>query len=269
MKLNMASALAAAILAALFVGFYLYRDHGPGGPRGLLDDSELLRMASPGALSAGHAFLEHQCSACHTPVVGVETSACVVCHANNAELLGRQPTSFHADVDTCVPCHLEHDGPGVLTRPMDHAALVEIGIEQLSSAPGPDDEGALLAARVRRWLVDMDVSSESAGAGSAWQVLECTTCHGNDDRHFGLFGSSCSDCHTDQTWSLPRFRHPSQTSRDCSQCHQAPPSHYMGHFRMISQRVADRGDARVDQCYQCHQTTTWIDIQRVGTYQHH
>jgi hypothetical protein len=56
---------------------------------------------------------------------------------------------------------------------------------------------------------------------------------------------------------------------DCAQCHQAPPSHYMEHFRMISVMVAGQPHARVEQCFLCHQTTAWNDIKNVGWYKHH
>jgi len=43
----------------------------------------------------------------------------------------------------------------------------------------------------------------------------------------------------------------------------------MGHFKMISARVADKPHARVEQCGKCHQTNSWNDIKRVGWYDHH
>jgi hypothetical protein len=70
-------------------------------------------------------------------------------------------------------------------------------------------------------------------------------------------------------WAIPEFRHPSPRSTDCAQCHQAPPSHYMEHFHMVSMKVAGKPHARVDQCYQCHQTTAWNDVKGVGWYKHH
>ncbi|HAW32108.1 MAG TPA: hypothetical protein DCY03_29055, partial [Planctomycetaceae bacterium] len=100
-------------------------------------------------------------------------------------------------------------------------------------------------------------------------ALNCATCHSNDDRHFQLFGQDCAQCHSTDKWMIAEFRHPSPNSMDCAQCHQAPPSHYMMHFKMISARVAGRPHARVDQCFQCHQTTSWNDILGSGWYKHH
>lgn len=43
----------------------------------------------------------------------------------------------------------------------------------------------------------------------------------------------------------------------------------MGHFAMVSRRVAGQPDATVEDCYVCHQTTVWNDIKVVGLYKHH
>ena len=75
-------------------------------------------------------------------------------------------------------------------------------------------------------------------------MLNCATCHANDDRHFKLFGQDCAQCHATDRWTIPEFQHPSPSSTDCAQCHQAPPSHYMMHFKMISARVAGKPHAR-------------------------
>ena len=43
----------------------------------------------------------------------------------------------------------------------------------------------------------------------------------------------------------------------------------MMHFKMISMSVARMGYAEVNQCFLCHQTTSWNDIKGVGFYKHH
>lgn len=188
------------------------------------------QMSSPGPLSRAHAFLKDNCAACHTPSKGVEGVNCIVCHANNAALLQRQPTAFHADITTCAPCHIEHLGAQAPTT-MDHAALAQIGKSR--------------------------------------QPLNCAICHATEDRHRGFFGTDCASCHAVTKWTIPEYRHPSPNSRDCAQCHLAPPSHNMMHFKMISMTVARQPGATVNQCYKCHQTTVWNDIRGVGWYKHH
>ena len=230
--------------------------------------------ASPGALSRPHAFLEDNCSACHTPVAGVQASSCIVCHANEESLLQRQPTAFHAEIGSCVECHREHQGRSHRPVAMDHDSLAKIGLRELDGNADPASEERLTLRQLKDWMGE-GLAGLAGGAGvnphlSARETtLSCAACHQNDDRHFDLFGSNCSSCHSATAWTLPEFRHPSSASMDCAQCHQAPPSHYMMHFNMISQKVAGRPHARVDQCYSCHQTTAWTDIKGVGLYKHH
>ena len=223
-------------------------------------------VASPGTLSAAHQHLAQNCAACHMPVAGVEAANCIVCHANNESLLQRQPTSFHASIGTCQECHREHQGLAHRPTSMDHEALAAIGLRQLSENDS-DSQNEPLHDELVAWTQNREAPHAEITPTEA--MLNCATCHANDDRHFELFGQDCVQCHATKHWTIAKFRHPSASSTDCAQCHQAPPSHYMMHFKMISARVASRPHTRVEQCFQCHQTTSWNDIQRAGWYKHH
>ncbi|GMU21391.1 MAG: hypothetical protein AMXMBFR13_14840 [Phycisphaerae bacterium] len=223
-------------------------------------------LTEPGALSTAHASLENNCAACHTPVTGVEPAKCIVCHANNESLLRRQPTSFHASIGSCKECHLEHQGRDHRPTQMDHAALANIGLRQLNDEDVESENRAMRTLLLDRLGHGAPPHSQISPTEA---LLDCATCHANDDRHFNLFGEDCAQCHLTTQWTIPGFRHPSPASMDCAQCHQAPPSHYMMHFNMISQKVAGQPHAQVDQCYKCHQTTSWPDIKGTGWYKHH
>jgi hypothetical protein len=227
---------------------------------------ETMPWASPGDLSRAHQHLANDCSACHTAVTGVETTTCILCHANAEALLQRQPTAFHASVPTCVECHREHRGLETPLTAMDHEAIARLAAERLSSA----EEGT--EARLMLQVVEERVRLElrpHEGISAMEATLECSSCHANDDPHQDAFGADCAQCHATDRWTLAAFEHPSPASPDCGQCHRAPPSHYMGHFGMISRRVAGRPRAAANECGQCHQTTSWNDIKRVGVYDHH
>ena len=226
-------------------------------------------MTSPGALSKSHAFLENNCAACHTPVKGVEPANCIVCHANNTNLLKRQPTAFHAHVTSCKECHIEHEGKNTPPVAMDHAAMVKIGTRALGRNKDPQSSDQIALANLKYWAQRYDNSVEHLQTKPEVKLLNCYICHQNDDQHFKLFGQDCAQCHGVQQWTLPQYQHPSTSSRDCAQCHQAPPSHYMMHFGMISQKVAGKHKAKVNECFACHQTTSWPDIKGVGWYKHH
>lgn len=218
-----------------------------------------------------HSSLENNCAACHTPVKGVEAANCVVCHANNAELLGRQPTAFHADINSCSECHIEHQGRERRPAEMDHVALARIGLRQLSEGQ-PGSEQQQERARLLGWISEHGAGAQMPSHPNVTPdeaVLNCATCHATRDRHQGLFGNDCAQCHATTQWTITEFVHPSPRSTSCAQCHQAPPSHYMEHFEMVSKRVAGVEMAQVNQCYLCHQTTSWNDIKGIGFYKHH
>ena len=221
----------------------------------------------PGVLSPKHAYLADQCTSCHEPTVGVTVTNCTACHANSERLLGRQPTEFHASVSECAACHVEHQRMGVRPLVMDHVELARIGARTLERASRTDADSAATLKSLDTWLSVQ--SPEQFDATSARESLNCAGCHDRRDPHFKHFGSDCAQCHVFETWKVSGYKHPSPRSKECVQCHQAPPSHSMGHFSMISQKIAGKEHARVDQCFECHNTTGWNDIVDVGFYKHH
>ena len=234
------------------------------------------QMVKPGPLSAGHAFLGDRCAACHVTTVGVTAAKCTTCHANAEILLSRQPTAFHASIEECATCHVEHQGTTVRPVAMDHVALAKIGGRTLARASRGDQASASTLTSLETWL-RIRVPGQF-DAGTTREALNCVACHATKDRHVGLLGKDCAQCHATTQWTVPEFQHPSSKSTSCAQCHQAPPSHYMMHFEMVSKKVARQEDAQVaeccgvaqvNQCYRCHQTTAWNDIRGIGYYKMH
>ena len=225
------------------------------------------QVVRPGPLSARHASLGERCTACHEPTVGVTVTNCTACHANSERLLGRQPTAFHASIQECATCHVEHLATNVRPIVMDHVALARVGARSLARAsPGDADSTATLQS-LKTWLrVD---SPDRLDNDTAREALNCVGCHDRQDPHLRRFGSDCAQCHTFGSWIIAGYQHPSPHSKECVQCHQPPPSHFMGHFSMISQKFAGKEHAQVDQCFECHTTTSWNDILNVGYYKHH
>ncbi len=230
------------------------------------------RAVRPGGLSQPHAFLENNCAACHTPLQGVEAQNCIVCHADNKALLQRQPTAFHAEIASCTACHLEHQGPVPRTTKMDHVALAQIGQEKSAreNTPRmPTNAEAGLVAQILNQPRKPGANPNFPRVTPAEAALNCAACHATKDRHRELFGNDCASCHGTTAWTIAEFKHPPASSQSCAQCHQAPPSHYMMHFEMVSMKTAGVEKAEVSQCFLCHQTTSWNDIKGVGLYKHH
>lgn len=259
-------------------GFFTFSPHHRGRTAtAILSPISWQHMTVPGDLSQPHAFLENNCAACHTSTKGVEAKNCIVCHADNHAVLQRQPTAFHANITSCAACHLEHQGRIPNTTKMDHVALARIGLEQLKTE-SPQTQSD--AEQIKFWLEQdrSDPHPANPRLRPEEGLLNCATCHQTKDRHVGLFGTDCASCHATSKWTITEFRHPSSASLSCAQCHQAPPSHYMMHFEMVSKKIARQEDSQVggccgpvqvNQCYRCHQTTSWNDIKGVGYYKHH
>jgi hypothetical protein len=230
--------------------------------------SAFKRVVSPGPLSPRHAYIGTRCESCHEAGAGVTVAKCTACHANAERLLGRQPTLFHASLQECSACHLEHLRTNIRPLVMDHLELARLGARTLERASrrGDADSAATLKS-LETWLRMRDL--EQLDVSAARESLNCAGCHDYRDPHFKRFGSDCAQCHMLESWSVPGYQHPSSASRTCVQCHQPPPSHFMEHFSMISQKFAGKEHARVDQCFECHNTTSWNDIVNVGFYKHH
>lgn len=244
----------AALLAGLVVPYLVHRSESASvaGWQGLV---------MPGPLTAKHQFIAAQCESCHTPHVGVEAKNCIACHTSSPGILSKQSTAFHGTISTCRGCHVEHEGGAMLTA-MQHATLAAAGYRQERK----DRDAWTAIGQLVRF-------AEAMGARPDHREdiahLACAGCHSNKDPHRGLFGAGCGTCHGVTTWTIAGFRHPSPASMDCAQCHQAPPSHYMMHFEMVSEKVAGKEHAKVEQCYLCHQTDAWNNIRGVGWYKHH
>lgn len=229
--------------------------------------SAVQQFVMPGPLSPGHAYLNDRCASCHESTVGVTVAKCTACHASNERLLGRQPTLFHASIQECATCHIEHQRTNIRPVVMDHVELAKIGARTLARASRRDADSAATLKSLQIWLRVR--SSEPLDSSSAREALNCAGCHDRRDPHFMRFGNDCAQCHALESWIVPLYQHPSPRSKECVQCHQPPPSHFMGHFSMVSQKAAGQADAGVNQCFECHNTTSWNDIVDVGFYKHH
>ena len=268
-----ALAVAGAIAAAL-VPLVMYRSGSPALPA-------WRAAAIPGPLSAAHAFLASRCESCHTPDRGVEAASCLTCHATAApELVTKPSTAFHANIGECAGCHVEHQGRDRRPVNMDHAVLAAAGHARAAGVdargPAPGDAGVRHAvARLKAMLAGS--GADLAGGpldrrslpSSTMATLDCAGCHGNRDPHRTLFGRDCGSCHGVDAWTIAAFRHPSPRSQDCVQCHQAPPSHYMMHFEMMDRGITGQANARVEQCFLCHQTDAFNNIKGVGWFDMH
>src|SRR5215470_13530214 len=142
------------------------------------------RFDSPGPLSKVHVFIGENCGACHTPVAGVTRAKCVACHANDTDLLDRQPTAFHAGINECAACHYEHVAGVERPIHMDHAALARIGLAELGKG-GPDAQQT--RARLIAWMRSGPMPEMRSNLSPEERLLDCVSCHRVKDVHSGNF----------------------------------------------------------------------------------
>ncbi len=215
-------------------------------------------FARPGPLSKAHAFIGENCAACHAPVAGVTRAKCVICHANDTELVGRQPTAFHATIGECAPCHYEHQAGVERPIHMDHLALARIGLAELGNGDGVEKRRR---AGLLRWIRSGPNIPSNHAISAQEQLLNCVSCHQVQDVHKSNFGQNCALCHATKTWFIANYVHPKPSTRQCTQCHTASPCHYMeGCLGMMGKMAGGEG-ARLEQCYLCHKTTSWYDFK--------
>lgn len=261
MKLPAAIYLTLAVLglaAVLLVPLVIYRSGTPALPI-------WPTLTSPGPLSSAHAFLGEHCESCHTPNKPIAAVSCITCHAPEPLLLAKQSTAFHATVGECGGCHIEHRG--ATTRPiaMDHSALTAAGFKATHSGTVIGKSATPDAVALQHFLAGVTGDTSVADA----EVLDCASCHAFRDKHRELFGKQCADCHKTETWKIAGYLHPSPKSQECVQCHQAPPSHYMMHFEMMDKMISGQKNARVEQCFACHQTDSFNNIKGAGWFKMH
>lgn len=217
------------------------------------------RFDNPGPLSKAHAFIGDNCAACHEAVAGVTAAKCVACHANDAELIQRQPTAFHASINACAPCHYEHHRGVQRPIHMDHEALARIGLAALRNGNETEKQRR---ASLLKWVHSAPGTAPNHAISARERLLNCVSCHRVQDVHKGNFGDNCAICHSTANWFIADYVHPSPSSRQCAQCHTPSPCHFMeGCLGMMGHMAGGEG-ARLEQCYRCHKTTSWYDFVR-------
>ena len=217
------------------------------------------------ALEGKHAAAK--CESCHTPLSSPDLhgrrfgyieragppQACESCHADVHE------GSF-ADAQgqtNCESCHTTVDFQHY--RNFDHAR---------------DAKFALQGAHAR---VDCASCHSTPPRYQGKQLNDCRSCH--DDAHSGMFGTtSCTQCHTDESWSVAGFDHARWTQfpldgahaqAACNDCHA-------GNAKLDTSCVSCHADIHVGQfqtggtndCARCHSTSGKFQADRFDHDKH-
>ncbi len=100
---------------------------------------------------------------------------------------------------------------------------------------------------------------------------ECVSCHLGKDKHLGLFGTECKDCHQEKGWSKTRFDHfrdanfrlkHQHKEISCEGCHRTGLPLELPNQCVDCHKVDDAHQgANGDDCSQCHSEINWNKTQ--------
>jgi hypothetical protein len=216
---------------------------------------------APGALSKAHAFLEGptSCQNCHGPDHRVTPAQCLTCHDPIADRIARKKGVHRGVTDSCVACHVEHQGVEVDLRPLDPTAFDHAA-----------ETGFALVGQHAKLAGDCATCHKTRSFITL--TPSCSSCH--TDQHNGALGSECARCHTPAQWkNVSRAFHKvgkfpldgRHLAVPCASCHESgviegtPARCYDCHW---VRRQDDRYRTRLgNQCEQCHRTTAWTAVR--------
>jgi len=244
------------------------------------------RMISPGSLAPGHAALEKDCFACHSPWRGAAPERCVKCHAwpdigvrttRGAVLVARAARiAFHQELieQDCIACHGDHEGPITRRsrRPFSHVLLRATARDRCAAchfAPGDNVHRELAATCARchepeHWKP----ASFDHGLLSAAEQERCDGCHKPpaDNLHHRVNGQ-CQQCHGQLHWKPVTLDHDrlfvldSDHNAQCAICHAGDEySRYACYGchahqpRQVRIKHIEQGIQSFENCAKCHRS---------------
>jgi len=201
-----------------------------------------------------------ECNACHTaPWENVKMAKrCMNCHQDVSAQLN-STSELHGVIartspnTSCRECHPEHRGA--------FASLTELA----GNFNHDQFTFPLVGKHVRVTCEKCHINEVFKGTPS-----DCYSCHKQNDKHNGKFGTDCSSCHNANSWSDATFDHNRTNfplngghagvacgqchrnqvftglSTDCVSCH-ADPAFHIGAFKQ--------------SCTECHNSTAWSPAQ--------
>ena len=208
--------------------------HTPGGWAGAqLDHTSQTTFA----LAGKHAAVA--CESCHVnrQWTGLGTT-CASCHAKDDPHAGK----FGSD---CASCHNPSDWKDAK---FDHSTT-----------------GFSLAQ------AHASVSCDKCHANKrfAGTPTNCAGCHASQDKHNGVLGTTCEQCHTATQWSSASYNHNSaafklvgaHTGVTCEKCHtKAPPASTATSCVGCHAAQDAHNGSMGSNCETCHKPTAWMDV---------
>ena len=235
-------------------------------------------MISPGKLIPDHRNLEQDCFACHTPLIGAQSSKCVECHTvKDIGILttkgkpiitpaSKSPVPFHQKLieQECIACHSDHTGviPFRKNQGFSHSLLQTATRDQcISCHKMPGDkvhngvpENCAQCHTQEKWKP----ATFKHDLLAPWDLEKCISCHKPvtpKDKVHERGGEKCGTCHKTDKWKPASFKHdllPPQELEQCISCHKP---------QTPKDKVHERGG---EKCGLCHKTDKW----KPATFKH-
>lgn len=223
---------------------------------GAADAAGIETLLMPGAVIAGHAKVEQECSRCHDRADRhAQAALCQACHEAVATDISRQ-IGFHGRVPgisstQCSACHTEHKGRGADIVKLDRATF-----------PHSRTDFPLQGAHATVACGDC----HATGRKSREAPTSCVDCHRKDEPHEGRLGRDCGSCHEASGWDRVRFDHAKTSfalsgkhaTVACDACHlgnryRGTPAQCASCHAPDDVHAGSRGAA----CGDCHQVSGW------------
>jgi hypothetical protein len=223
---------------------------------GTADAASLETLLMPGAVIAGHAKFEQECSRCHDRADRhAQAALCRGCHEPVAKDIV-QRAGFHGrlagiEATQCSACHTEHKGRGA-------------DIVRLESVAFPHSRTDFALAGAHATVACGDCHAKGRKFRDA--PTGCFDCHKADEPHEGRLGRDCGSCHEVAGWDRVRFDHAKtsfaltgkHSATACDACHlgnryDGIPTECASCHTPDDVHAGSRGAA----CADCHQASGW------------
>jgi len=162
----------------------------------------------------------------------------------------------HADITDCNTCHIPWQGV------KDYMCLQchEFGDVSALDPRLRFHEAEKYCLKCHREHLGPDANISKVDHTIFHGGLLCTQCH--LDRHQGLFGSNCRECHGITSMKIEGFRHPAENRTDCNRCHKGPAFHYDERVWEIILKGMGMTSVNQEDCWQCHITLHWPHLKQ-------
>jgi hypothetical protein len=212
---------------------------------------DFLKGVMPGQVSRLHEKFEGKCLDCHSLFQNEFFDKCLSCHKQVKEDVD-QKQGYHGRIDAsrCETCHTDHKGRAY--------GMIEFDPERFDH----DQTDFKLKGKHKR----VKCSDCHLKPKFHETPQDCYSCHKKDDKHKGVLGKKCGQCHTDKVWKEILFDHDKTRFKltgkhvkvDCLKCHTTPELRATPRDCYGCHKKDDKHEGKLGNgCDRCHSDEDW------------